>query len=360
MKNTYFILFVLIFCIKCDLVFTGEKEVVYSYKNSICIIDSDGKNLKTIKKDAWGDLFHFINEEEIIIVGNDTTVSWGPVYLVHLNINTSEWEVIYDLNYFDNLNGPANGWEVSPNGEYFVFSAWMENIDLFLFDRNGKNLKNLVSLPLSRERYPTFSKSGSKVLFITDNFNYDDSEKYINTVSYYDFETDSVVKVLESTDSTRNRFMRLISACFSDTDDKIYLVKQIDDNTGASNLYRYDISSKSFTLLDENVSFIGQLKISGTRNRIVYKTKNEDIAIIDTDGQNKTILDHEGLHKEFAISNDGNKVAIWDKYVEGNGAQFFVIKHDGSNKFELPNGKSGAFSENGNKIVFHRVKKITN
>ncbi len=67
------------------------------------------------------------------------------------------------LNSFDAI---ASEPDVSENGRYIVFSANRQNqVGIFLYDRETRQLRNLTANLPSQVRHPTISADGSRIAF---------------------------------------------------------------------------------------------------------------------------------------------------------------------------------------------------
>lgn len=340
MKLT-FLLFLIILVLKCDLPNDSVPEYDIIEKYPLCLIDSDGRNYQVLRDDGYaGALLHFLDDDKIFIMWTNS--------IYHYNIKTSELKFIKHLPTSEIMYRT-----ISPNGQYLAFVGYEKGqTDLYVVNLYGNNLKNLTNSPSTIERWPSFSLDGSKIIFTTSS-DYDDQ-----TISFYDFKTDTVLKILSHFDTHTkiNPIIYYYYPCFGENDSQIYFIKRNTDTKAIGDtLFQYDMNTNTYNIIDTGV--IGKLIISDFKNRLVYfKSGNPcAVTIVDPDGNNKRILDNEVSYDcEYTISKDGKKIIYWDPYYYGDHRDYplFIINHDGSNKKKLASGSNAYFSDDSKRIVF--------
>lgn len=254
-----------------NIIFFSEKDL---FSIDLFLADANsGKIKKTVLKTAFDPHFEslqFINSAGTWDPeGNRIAfaiITKGRPALSILDIKKDK--VIREIP-FKNMGEILNpAW--SPDGRYIVFSAMVGGLsDLFMYDLNENKLIQLTDDAYT-DIQPAWSPDGTKIAFVTDRFTTDLNNLDIGSyqLALYDV-SGKTIQTIECFDKGKNT-----SPQWSIDGTNLYF---ISDQSGITNIYRYDFNSKEirqltdlYTGISGITSISPALSVSAKSDRMVY------------------------------------------------------------------------------------------
>ncbi len=359
-RNHQYLIFLLsLAVIQCSsLIENDEHYEVYDEVHPLNIIDIDGNNLKELSERDFARRFLYsMNDENIFNMDGDD--------IYHFNLNTLENEHIKSLK-IDGIRDRL----VSPNGDIVVFVAnngvgdTYYKVDIYAVDLNGNNLRNLTNTPNIMEASPSFSVDGNKLIFVTksDAVNLDLPDDEGQTISYYDFELDTTLRIIRHKNDFTVGYTthgvlfgkHYYYPHFGINNDQIYFLKRSE--IPGDSLINYNIPTGESNNLAIDAWKTQPLYISNLRNQLVYNGSNDLLVSIDTDGSNKTVLYDSYFTYGCNFTENGEKIVYWSEHYDND--PIYIIDRNGADRIKLPQGQNAVFTNSGEKIVFIGYKKL--
>jgi len=125
------------------IAFTSDRDG----NNEIYIVDFDGSNLVRLTENEFDDAAIAWNPSYDIAFRSDLN---GPFDIYLINVQTREVEQLTA----DEPADAAPAW--SPDGTFILFSARVDDSEVYLMRRNGENIRNLTNLVSSDEARPSW------------------------------------------------------------------------------------------------------------------------------------------------------------------------------------------------------------
>lgn len=275
-KKTCYALLLLSIFTSCQ---TNNEKIIFSSSRNgnsdIFIMDKDGKNQNALtenKSEEWGPTW--INENEISFLRQNK----DSIFRIKLNLKTKKE---FKLKHPENCILDDKNVLYSTSNSYQLYSC---NNDIFLFNPNNNELKNIRETINGKARYPSWSNNGKSVIYTSNHLG-------TNEVFQYEIDTEKIVQLTDSDSnnergelSTDGKLLAYSSDYFKKGNQEI-LIKDLESGKIKN------ISKSSGMELISRFSNDGKLLFYGTN-----KDGNWEIYSYDLETENKTRLTN---NKEF-------------------------------------------------------------
>ena len=239
----------------------------------------------------------------------------------------------------------------SPDGTKIAFWTTRDlNAEIYVMNADGSGAVNVSNHPLD-DRYPVWSRDGSKLAFVRGNQLADPSSLEIFVMN-----ADGSNQVNVSNNPGFD-----LEPVFSPDGTKLLFRERAD---GGSNVMLVDVNGANLTRLTDTPgasNFLASWSPNGSR--IVFVSSRDDLVngdlqvyVMDADGGNQTRLTNASNNTRPVWSPDGTRIAF-DSFRTGND-EIYVMNADGSGQTNLTNHPnsdgSPRWSPDGSKIAFVR------
>ena len=333
---------------------TEPSDIYKEIKHPLAILNVNNSNIVEFGEDgACAFAYHFIeNDTQILLVGR-----YG---LGTINIDGTPSDLI-SFAIPDSLEAMID-FAISPDSKYGAFvSGGFNKQDVFLLNLETLGFVNVTNSPATNERYPSFSRDGTKLVFTSQNLDYS-SNKKDQTVTILDLASlnRDTVAVHQHTERAGNIVSHFHMPFFTSDNNAIIFIKQAPGTKGDS-LFTVNIGDQTRNLLDVEAYFWKPMLVGNSGNKILYYTSDESsngqLAIIDENGHQKRIL-ATGLESgtsKYSISNDGEQVL----YSINQFDYLNTINSDGTGHRQIAEGKNGYYSNDRSMIAF-AITRLSN
>jgi Tol biopolymer transport system component len=232
-----------------------------------------------------------------------------------MNIDGSDFITLNDSIGSSSL-GPLPSIAETPEGNKIVFS---HNEDIYEFDLESTEIRNLTNTPDIRERDPYYSHNG-------DSISYRTIQDSILTISIMNYNGENKNIVIEY-NIPQGTALYLYCPCFSKNDKKIYYILYSFGDEIKYGLYSININGLNNQCIYDGSIANYFLSMHSNANKILF-CGYDSLYIMKEDGSDLTNLGESDYYRPV-ISSDGSKIL----FVNHN--RIYIMNIDGSERRQI-------------------------
>lgn len=307
----------------------------------LCIVDSDGSNLKRFSNVRGHVGGGTISPDDSKISYHRKYGPGGSIYI--MDIDGSNLKEIHKAGFDPFFSKDSKRILFISEEEFKNYS------EICTMDLNGGDIRKILrSENNSYYSNPKYSNDGSKIMFITSNYE-SNPESVLNIINNYGSDLREIIN--------KNNF-NPTSASFSPDDSKIVFSAYNDDYYNQA-IYILNLENLEIQEITDNKSFNFGPYFSPEGNKIIFESNRNGFCglyMMNIDGTYQEFVlssDYVGSHNP-TFSLDGTKIAF-ESNMDGN-PEIYIVDSDGTNLERLTNNEVfdglPIFSPDGEKVLF--------